>query len=133
MSQKGDSGKKMKVNKEKKTDGKSKKVVGGAKHSKTKNFNRYSRFIHNLLKNAHPDIGVTKNGMNILNSFVVDLADRIGTEAGFLAKYHKHATMSMNHMIGAIKLVLPPEIAAHAIEEGQKAYKSYVAATKTAA
>ena len=93
----------------------------------------YGTYINRLLKNSHPEMGVTKNGMKVLNSFVLDIADRLATEASTLSKYHKQKTVSSFHLIGAVKLVLPPEIAQNAIEEGQRAYKAFVATQKTAA
>ena len=130
-------GSEKKVNKDKKVKAKTstakdstKKGKGATRH---KNYSSYGRFINTLLKDSHPEVGVTKNGMKVLNSFVVDLMDRISTEAGNLCKYHKQATISSSHLIGAVKLVLPPEIAQHAIEEGQKAFKAYSAATKASA
>ena len=127
-----------KVNKDKKVKAKSSTAKDSTKKGKGrgikhKNFSSYGRFINTLLKDSHPEVGVTKNGMKVLNSFVIDLMDKIATEAGHLCKYHKQATISSSHLIGAVKLVLPPEIAQHAIEEGQKAFKAYSAATKASA
>ena len=105
------------------------KVEGAQKRNKSIHTS-YGIYINRLLKNSHPEMGVTKNGMKVLNSFVLDIADRLATEAATLSKYHKQKTVSSFHLIGAVKLVLPPEIAQNAIEEGQRAYKAYSAAQK---
>ena len=111
----------------------SKKVDTAAKKKAKNTHLSYGRYINQLLKNSHPEMGVTKNGMKVLNSFVCDIADRIANEAGVLTRYHKTMTLSSFHVMGAVKLVLPPEIAQNAIEEGQRAYKAITATKKTSA
>ena len=43
-------------------------------------------FIYRVLKQVHPDTGVSKKSMSILNSFVLDLFERLASEASRLAK-----------------------------------------------
>jgi histone H2B len=40
-----------------------------------------------VLKNVHPDVGVSRKAMSILNSFVIDVYDRITKEASNLVKW----------------------------------------------
>ena len=42
-----------------------------------------------MLKQVHPDTGVSAKAMSIMNSFVNDLFERIGAEASKLAHYNK--------------------------------------------
>ena len=62
-----------------------------------------------------------KRAMSILNSFVSDTFGRIAGEAGRLCKYNKKATMSAREVQTAVRLVLPGELAKHAVSEGTKA------------
>ena len=78
-------------------------------------------FINRTLKNMHPEMGITKNGMEVMNSFVKDLLDRFASEAGTLCRYQKRDTLSISHVQGAIKLVLPPGVAEPCIKEGNDA------------
>ena len=49
----------------------------------------YSSYIYKVLKQVHPDTGISKKGMSIMNSFINDIFERIATEAGKLATYNK--------------------------------------------
>ena len=42
-----------------------------------------------VLKQVHPDTGVSSKAMSIMNSFVNDLFERIAAEASKLAHYNK--------------------------------------------
>jgi histone H2B len=53
----------------------------------------YSSYIYKVLKQVHPDTGISKKGMSIMNSFINDIFERIATEAGKLATYNKKATL----------------------------------------
>ena len=66
--------------------------------------------------------------MSILNSFVSDTFDRIASEAGKLVKYNKRKTMSAREVQTAVRLVLPGELAKHAVSEGTKAVTKYQSA-----
>ena len=65
--------KKPKKEKKPKAEGK-----GGKK--KKKRTESYSIYIYKVLKQVHPEIGVSKKSMSILNSFVSDIFERITSE-----------------------------------------------------
>ena len=54
----------------------------------------YGSYIYKVLKQVHPDVGVSKKSMSIMNSFVNDLFERIAGEASRLAAINKRKTMS---------------------------------------
>ena len=101
--------------------------VKGQKYKK-KNKQSYNIYIYRVLKQVHPDTGVSKRAMSILNSFVSDTFGRIASEAGQLCKYNKKATMSAREVQTAVRLVLPGELAKHAVSEGTKAVTKYQSA-----
>lgn len=73
--------------------------------------NPYSRNIHRLLKCLHPDLSITRKAVNVMNSFFIDLLDRIATEASTLVYLGKKSTMAYNDIISATKLVITtPEL-----------------------
>ena len=78
-----------------------------------------------VLKQVHPDCGIGKKAMSIMNSFCEDLFERIATEAGKLAAYNKKLTISSREIQTACRLILPGELAKHAISEGTKAVTKY--------
>ena len=97
---------------------------GGKGHRK-KNFSSYSTFIYKVLKQVHPDTGISNKAMSIMNSFVNDIFERIAAEAGRLARYNKRHTISSREIQTAVRLLLPGELAKHAVSEGTKAVTKY--------
>ena len=55
-----------------------------------------------MLKQVHPEIGVSKKAMSILNSFVGDTFDRVMTEAGKLVSMNGKATLSAREIQTAV-------------------------------
>ncbi|KAI8485166.1 Histone H2B [Branchiostoma belcheri] len=74
---------------------------------------------------VHPDTGVSSKAMGIMNSFVNDIFERIAAEASRLAHYNKRSTISSREIQTAVRLLLPGELAKHAVSEGTKAVTKY--------
>mmetsp|Transcript_66146 Transcript_66146/g.184912 ORF Transcript_66146/g.184912 Transcript_66146/m.184912 type:complete len:123 (+) Transcript_66146:70-438(+) len=100
------------------------KKAAGSKKNK-KRTESYSSYIYKVLKQVHPDTGISKKGMSIMNSFINDIFERIATEAGKLATYNKKATLSSREIQTAVRLMLPGELAKHAVSEGTKAVTKF--------
>jgi histone H2B len=96
--------------------------VGRRHKRRQETFNLY---IFKVLKQVHPNIGMSKKAMSIMNSFVHDTFDRIAVEAGKLVTYNKRSTLDARAVQTATKLVLPGELAKHAESEGQKAVQKF--------
>jgi histone H2B len=79
-----------------------------------------------VLKQVHPDTGISNKAMSILNSFVNDIFERVAGEASKLASYNKKSTISSREIQTAVRLILPGELAKHAVSEGTKAVTSIV-------
>jgi histone H2B len=60
-----------------------------------------------------------------MNSFVIDLFDRIIIEANRLSFYNKGKTLTAREIMTAVRLIIPGELAKHAISEGTKAVAKY--------
>ena len=79
-----------------KTSGKAAKKSGKAtkavakdgKKRKHKRKESYAIYIYKVLKQVHPDTGVSSKAMSIMNSFVNDLFERIAAEASKLTHYN---------------------------------------------
>jgi len=84
-------------------------------------------YIYKVLKQVHPEVGISSKSMIIMNSFMNDMFDRIASEACRLAKYNKKATIQSREIQTAIRLLLPGELAKHAVSEGTKAVTKYTA------
>lgn len=103
-------------------------VSGGAVEKTTKRKKRnesYSIYIYKVLKQVHPDTGISSKAMSIMNSFVADLFERIATESAKLASYNNTKTLTSREIQTAVRLLLPGELAKHAVSEGTKAVTKY--------
>ncbi|CDS08165.1 Putative Histone H2B [Lichtheimia ramosa] len=97
----------------------------GDKKRKVTRKETYSSYIYRVLKQVHPDTGISNKAMSILNSFVNDIFERIASEASKLAAYNKRSTISSREIQTAVRLILPGELAKHAVSEGTKAVTKY--------
>ncbi|XP_045482826.1 uncharacterized protein LOC123686657 [Harmonia axyridis] len=113
-----------------KTSGKAAKKAGKAqknisksdKKKKRKRKESYAIYIYKVLKQVHPDTGISSKAMSIMNSFVNDIFERIAAEASRLAHYNKRSTITSREIQTAVRLLLPGELAKHAVSEGTKAF-----------
>jgi histone H2B len=80
-----------------------------------------------VLKQVHPDTGISSKAMGIMNSFINDIFDKMATEAARLALYNKKPTVTSREIQTAIRLILPGELAKHAVSEGTKAVTKFTA------
>ncbi|CAJ0946372.1 unnamed protein product [Ranitomeya imitator] len=81
----------------------------------------YAIYVYKVLKQVHPDTGISSKAMGIMNSFVNDIFERIAGEASRLAHYNKRSTITSREIQTAVRLLLPGELAKHAVSEGTKA------------
>ncbi|CAK7332123.1 unnamed protein product [Dovyalis caffra] len=86
----------------------------------------YKRYVVKVLKQVHPDLGISSMAMSVVNSLMNDMFERIAEEAAKLSNYRKRTTLSSGEVQGAVKLVLPRELGKHAIAEGSKAVANYM-------
>jgi histone H2B len=110
----------------KKAVSKAKNIVKGdqkKRHKKRKE--SYAVYIYKVLKQVHPDTGVSSKAMSIMNSFVNDIFERIAAESSRLAHYNKRTTITSREIQTAVRLLLPGELAKHAVSEGTKAVTKY--------
>ena len=111
---------------EKKSGGKAKSTSGDStKKRRSKRKESYAIYIYKVLKQVHPDTGISSKAMGIMNSFVNDIFESIATESSRLAHYNKKSTISSREIQTAIRLLLPGELAKHAVSEGTKAVTKY--------
>ncbi len=80
------------------------------------------------LPQVHPDTGISSKAMSILNSFINDIFEKIATETAQLARYNKKPTVTSREIQTAVRLILPGELAKHAVSEGTKAVTKFTSA-----
>ena len=78
-----------------------------------------------LLKQVHPDQGLNKQAVLMLHQAVSFLVSRVAAVAHELVTYGKKATLSSREIYSAFEIVLPGELAKHAVSEGTKAVTKF--------
>ena len=109
----------------KKAASKAKAARSGDKKKKRRRRESYAIYIYKVLKQVHPDTGISSKAMSIMNSFVNDIFERIAAEASRLAHYNRRSTITSREIQTAVRLLLPGELAKHAVSEGTKAVTKY--------
>merc|ERR1711957_185755 len=92
---------------------------------KAKRTETFSIYIYRVLKQVHPDTGISKRSMSIMNSFIHDIYEKVAHEASKLVRYNKKHTLSSREVQTAVRLLLPGELAKHAVSEGTKAVTKF--------
>ncbi|KAL7148200.1 hypothetical protein ABFS83_06G162100 [Erythranthe nasuta] len=101
-------------------------AAGEKKKKRTKkSVETYKIYIFKVLKQVHPDIGVSSKAMGIMNSFINDIFEKLAQESARLARYNKKPTITSREIQTAVRLVLPGELAKHAVSEGTKAVTKF--------
>lgn len=88
-------------------------------------FETFALYIYKVLKQIHPDTGISKKSMVIMNSFILDMFDQLASEAIHLVNVRKRRTLSAREIQTATRLLLPGELAKQAVCEGTKALAKF--------
>ena len=103
----------------------SKKKSTGEKRRKTKRRVSYASQILAVLKNVHPSTEVSEPSMDLINSFVHDLFEKIAREAIKVPFYTKRSFITAREIQSAVQLVLPNDMGKHTVSEGNNAVLQY--------
>jgi len=108
--------------------GKSKEGGGEGKKGRKKakkSVETYNIYIFKVLKQVHVGIGISSKAMSIMNSFINDIFEKLAGEAAKLARYNKKPTITSREIQTSVRLVLPGELAKHAVSKGTKAVTKF--------
>ncbi|BAH94723.1 uncharacterized protein [Oryza sativa Japonica Group] len=86
----------------------------------------YKRYVWRVLKQVHPDLGASAQTMDVLDMMMADMFERLADEASRLSKLSGRLTLTSREVQSAVRLVLPADLANHAISEGTKAISNYL-------
>ncbi|KAH8603302.1 putative Core histone H2A H2B H3 H4 [Trypanosoma vivax] len=78
-------------------------------------------YVSRSLRSINSQMSMTSRTMKIVNSFVSDLFERIATEAATIVRVNRKRTLGARELQTAVRLVLPADLAKHAMAEGTKA------------
>ncbi|XP_078405798.1 histone H2B type 1-H-like [Cetorhinus maximus] len=86
----------------------------GKKRQRSRN-ESYSIYIYKMMKQVHPDTGISSKAVSIMNLFANDIFEHIAGEVFHLAHYNKRSTISSQEIQTTVRLLLPSELAKHAV------------------
>ncbi|ODM86900.1 Histone H2B.3 [Orchesella cincta] len=96
---------------------------GDGKKRKHKRKESYAIYIYKVLKQVHPDTGVSQS--HVHHELLCQRHFRaIAAEASRLAHYNKRTTITSREIQTAVRLLLPG-VGKHAVSEGTKAVTKY--------
>jgi histone H2B len=81
------------------------------KKRRTKRKESYSSYLYKVLKQVHPDTGISSKAMSVMNSLVNDIFERLANESARLASHTGRHTISRREIQTSVRLILPGELA----------------------
>ncbi|XP_041052099.1 histone H2B type 1-A-like [Carcharodon carcharias] len=85
----------------------------------------YSTYMYRLLTQVHPSPGISSKAMSVMNSFIVDIFERLAPEASHFIHFKKRHTISAREIQSSVRLPLPEELAKYTVSQGTKAVTKY--------
>ena len=89
------------------------------------NFSSFATYFPRVLKQVHTGLSLSRESVNVLDSFVKDMFERIAEEAGRLAHCSRRCTIMTEDIQTAVRLLLPGELGKYAVSEASKAVARY--------
>lgn len=99
------------------------------KASAKKHYSHYDVYIYKVLKQVHPDTGISGSAMRASDELVHHIIRRIMMHAN--AARGDRATITSRDIQTGVRLALPGELAKHAVSEGGKAVSKFATAKRT--
>ena len=87
---------------------------------------RFSTYVFKVLKQVHPELAITSKAMKIMDDFMKDIFNRLTEEAAGLVKVCRKSTLTSQDFQTATRLILPGELAHHAVNEATKAVANFM-------
>ena len=109
----------------KKVATKAKARRSGDKKKRKRRRESYGIYIYKVLKEAHPNMSVSKKAVSIMNSFVNDIFERLADEASRLANLRRSRKITPREIQYAVRLQLPGDLRKIAISQGVQAILRY--------
>ncbi|KAM4798713.1 histone H2B-like [Urocitellus parryii] len=86
----------------------------------------FATYFPRVLKQVHVGLSLSQMAVNVMDSFIKDMFERIASEAGRLARQNHRSTITSREIQTAVRLLLPGEINKHAVSEGTMALLRHI-------
>lgn len=88
-------------------------------------FASFATYFPRVLNRVHTGLSLSQEAVNVLDSFVKDMFERIAEEAARLAHSNKRSTITSREIQTSVRLLLPGELRKHAMSVATKAVIRY--------
>ena len=89
------------------------------------NFSSFATYFPRVLRQMHTGLSLSHETVNIMDSFVKDMFERIAEEAGRLTRSSKRCTIMNEDIQTAVCLLLPGKMGKYAVFEATKSIIRY--------
>ncbi|XP_043751779.1 late histone H2B.L4-like [Cervus elaphus] len=86
----------------------------------------FATYFPRVLKQVHTGLSISHETLNIMDSFVKDMFERIAEEAGRLTRSSKRCTIMSEDIQTAVRLLLPGEMGKYAMSAATKSVIRYI-------
>ncbi|XP_045393848.1 late histone H2B.L4-like [Lemur catta] len=81
----------------------------------------FATYFARIVRQFPGRLRLSQEAVSVMDSFVHDMLERIGEEAGRLARYTEHATITTREIQTAVRLMMPGHLGRNAVTAGIKA------------
>ena len=85
----------------------------------------FETYLYKILKQVHPDTGISSSTLKGMNSLVIGLAKQIVIRGLDFALLEGRRTITSREIQSAVRSIFPGELAKHAVSEGTQAVTKY--------
>uniref|UniRef100_A0A8C9A396 Core Histone H2A/H2B/H3 domain-containing protein n=1 Tax=Prolemur simus TaxID=1328070 RepID=A0A8C9A396_PROSS len=86
----------------------------------------YSLYVNRVLKEVVPQNGISSRTLDVMNSLINDIFERIAMEACNMMYFRNRCTLTLEDIQKAVYLLLPGKLAKYAVAFGSEAVHRYV-------
>ena len=90
-----------------------------------KNEDNLQIYIYRLLKQVHPEVGISRASMAVVNKMILEVYKKLATNASEMSHSIKAKGLSAKDVQSAVKLTIPGELQKHCLTEVARAVATY--------
>jgi len=98
------------------------------RHRKAR-YTEYDSYIHKIVTELHPDVGVNSDALGVLNAYSKDLLHRIMSKSADMARYKHTHTVSPFQIATATYILFSKPLASRLVKRGTKAVTTFKASS----
>lgn len=101
------------------------KAKAPVERKKKADYNQFHLYVEKVRMQVHPDMGMNQAAKEMVNDFVLHMVHRVSCTVHSLLHLTHAQTVSARDIQSAVRMIIPGELAKHAVSEGTKAVTKY--------